>query len=164
MIKELNQIENSILKSIGLKISEVNTDNECADYHGLNFQIHNLNIKFRKAKVTPKKTGQFVTLWKRNAIGKTEPFNSTDNFDFYIIATEQGNKFGFFLFSKQILVEKRILTGNDIKGKLGFRVYSSWHIPDNKQAEKTKEWQSRYFIDFANENNIENFKTIINSY
>jgi len=163
MIKEVNQIENSILKSIGLKISDMKSDNECVEYYGLNFQIRNLNIKFRKAKITPRKTGQFVTLWKRNVIGKTEPFNSNDNFDFYIIATEQENKFGFFLFPKQILIEKQILTNNSKEGKRGFRIYADWDIPNNKQAEKTQKWQTEYFIDFTNDENksIEKFELII---
>jgi hypothetical protein len=38
----------------------------------------------------------FVTLWKRNIENETEPFDENDNFDFYIIATEQENRFGFF--------------------------------------------------------------------
>ncbi|WP_435524173.1 MepB family protein [Chryseobacterium indoltheticum] len=67
-------------------------------------------MKFRKAKVTPTKVGQFVTLWKRNLISKeTEPFTSADSSDFYFILTETSENFGFFFFTKDILIKNQIL-------------------------------------------------------
>lgn len=150
MIDVLARLENSILKVNDLKISTITTDLECEEYFGFDFQIENLKVKFRKAKITPKKSGQFVTLWRRNHAKQTEPFNLNDNYDFYIIATEQQQKFGFFLFPKLILSEKQILTTNNREGKRGFRVYPDWDIPENRQAEKTKSWQTKYFIDISN--------------
>ena len=99
MITELEQLQNSIFSKLNVVISHLKPDSECEDYLGYNFQINHLNFKFRKAKITPKKIGQFVTLWKRNPESKqTEPFSSEDVFDFYIIACECEGKFGFFLF------------------------------------------------------------------
>lgn len=161
MVESLKRIENTILKNNNQEIKNLTIDQECEEYFGADFQVNELNVKFRKAKITPKKIGQFVTLWKRNFKKQTEPFNVNDNFDFYIIVTEQENNFGFFLFPKQILSEKQILTNYETEGKRGFRVYPDWVKTDNKQAEKTKSWQTKYFIDLTDEQNIEKFNSII---
>lgn len=100
---------NSIL-GLENKVYAVVLDNESEEYYGCNFQMNQLNFKFRKSKITPKKVGQFVTLWKRNNENQTAPFHENDNFDYYLIASEQENKLGFFLFTKIVLIEKQILS------------------------------------------------------
>ncbi len=163
MNEKLKRFENEISKIIKHKIINVTQDKECEEYFGFNFQLDKLNIKFRKAKITPKRVGQFVTLWKRNAEKQTEPFDEKDNFDFYVIVTEQEEKYGFFIFSKSILSEKRILTTNKKGGKRGFRIYPDWTNTENKQAAKTQSWQTNYFIDLTNNNTktTEKIKSII---
>lgn len=164
MVDALTQIENSIFKFKGLKITSISSEKECEEYFGLNFLVDKLNVKFRKAKITPKKVGQFVTLWKRNSEKQTEPFSINDIFDFYIIATEQGEQFGFFFFPKSILSQYQILTNNGKIGKRGFRVYPDWTKTENKQAEKTKSWQSKYFINLNNElESVQKFNLILTS-
>lgn len=113
-----------------------------------------LTIKYRKAKITPKKTGQFVALWQRNILGKTEPYGFYNDFDFYIIETEYENNLGCFVFPKTILAEKQILSVNEKEGKRGFRVYTTWDLPENKQAVNTKSWQIFYFIDLIDNRKI----------
>lgn len=150
MITELEQLQNSVFSKLSLIISHLQPDPECEDYFGHSFQINHFNIKFRKAKITPKKIGQFVTLWKRNSeSNQTEPFNIEDPFDFYIIACEKGKKSGFFFFPKNILSQKQILTTAFKEGKRGFRIYPNWDFPENKQAIKTQDWQKDFFIDFS---------------
>ncbi|HEX7870118.1 MAG TPA: MepB family protein [Chryseobacterium sp.] len=164
MITELEQLQNSIFSKLNLIISHLQPDSECEEYFGHSFQLNHLSIKFRKAKITPKKIGQFVTVWKRNPESKqTEPFTSEDPFDFYIIFCEQGEKLGFFFFSKQILIQKNILTTLSKDGKRGFRVYSIWDSPENKQAIKTQNWQKDFFIDFDNKQFLELFESILKS-
>lgn len=153
MITELKKIENLLFTEINLKISNVIEDKESQEYFGYNFQTEKLNFKFRKAKITPKKLGQFVTLWKRNSQNITEPFNETDTFDFYIIVTEEIEKYGFFLFPKNELIKRNILSTKHKEGKRGFRVYPSWTKTENKQAEKTQSWQTEFFIDFTKNDN-----------
>lgn len=145
-------------------MTNITQDQECEEYSGFNFQINQINLKFRKAKITPKKVGQFVTLWRRNSEKQTEPFNETDNFDFYIIVVEQEKRFGFFIFPKNVLIERQILTSNQKEGKRGFRVYPNWTKTENKQAEKTQVWQTNYFINLTNneQKNIEKLNAIIN--
>ena len=164
MKEELKRFENTISTILGRKLTNITQDQECEEYSGFNFQINQLNLKFRKAKITPKKVGQFVTLWRRNSEKQTEPFNETDNFDFYIIVVEQEERFGFFLFPKNVLIERQILTSKQKEGKRGFRVYPNWTKTENKQAEKTQNWQTNYFINLTNneQKNIEKFKAIIN--
>lgn len=162
MIKELEQVQNSIFSKLSLLILNLKPDSECEDYLGYDFTLHNTNIKFRKAKITPKKIGQFVTLWKRNPQSKqTEPFTSEDPFDFYMIFTQHNNQLGFFFFPKSILSKNKILTSLSIDGKRGFRVYPNWDFPENKQAVKTQMWQKEFFIDFSDEKSLEKFEHIL---
>lgn len=163
MITELSRLEHLLFKPFGWTISNILEDHECSEYYGYNFETSEHRIKFRKSKITPKKVGQFVTLWKRNSAKQTEPFHEKDNYDFYIIAIEQEGKFGCFLFPKNILCQQQILTTDKQEGKRGFRVYADWDVPTNKQAEKTRKWQIEYFIDLTKpeKSRIEKFNLIL---
>ena len=86
-----------------------------------------------------------MTIWKRNDKGITAPFDVSDNFDFIIITSKNGENLGQFVFPKAILLEKGIISNNNISGKRGIRVYPPWDIPRSKQAEKTQLWQTKYF-------------------
>lgn len=152
MTHVLQQIELLFSELTTKKINAFVTDDECFEYSGCSFKIDDLKIKFRQAKVTPKKVGLFVTLWKRTTDSKTEPFTINDPFDFYIIASKQENNSGFFIFSKEILSEKNILSNSEKEGKRGFRIYPDWTETENNQAAKTKAWQTNYFIN-CNKNN-----------
>lgn len=142
-----------LLPLFNLPITNTQKDLECEEYLGYNFDLGTNKVKFRKAKITPKKIGQFVTLWRRNADGITEPFNVNNDFDFYIIYIEKDEQQGFFLFPKLVLGEKQILTKGTTEGKRGFRVYPNWDIPESKQAEKTKAWQVEFFVDLKKPDN-----------
>ncbi|MBM9546076.1 MepB family protein [Leptospira sp. 201903074] len=136
----------SLFDSLGLVMQNIQLELESAEYDACHFQIQKKNIRFRKAKITPTKIGQFVTLWKRSKAGPIEPFNIKDDIDLYIIATNNKDRIGYFLFTKQILNEKGILSGKH-EGKRGFRVYPSWDKPNNKQAVTTQNWQLPFFIE-----------------
>jgi hypothetical protein len=164
MIREIEILQANIFEKLNIAVLDITKDNECDEYFGYHFKLNQFNIKFRKSKVTPKKIGQFVTLWKRNPETKeTEPFEIDDNFDFYIIAAEFNNEYGFFFFPKNILGKNNILRDNTKLGKRGFRVYPDWDIPENQQAKKTKQWQTEFFINFSDHNALEKFKTIFQS-
>jgi hypothetical protein len=96
--------------------------------------------------------GQFVTIWKRNEKGITQPYEVMDSFDFMIICANCGDHSGVFIFPKQILLQQGIILGNNSKGKRGIRVYPSWDTALNKQAEKTQLWQLDYFVTITPEN------------
>lgn len=109
-------------------MTELEKETESQAYLAHNFLLNGLNIKFRKAKITPTKIGQFVTLWKRNEKGITEPYDISDKFEYYIIATRQTENFGLFIFPKSVLYEHKILsdktkrrkTRNQSLSNLGF--------------------------------------------
>ena len=162
MTTRLETLQTLLFSNLGLVISNLHQEQESKEYFGCNFQLNSFQIKFRKAKVTPTKVGQFVTLWKRNPISKeTEPFTSEDPSDFYLILTETSDNFGFFLFTKDVLIKNQILSTDFKDGKRGFRIYPNWDIPQNKQATKTQNWQNQFFIDLADENYIEKFEFIL---
>lgn len=147
MIHELQFLGNTL----NIKLTNLIKDQECEAYLGYSFHLESLRIKYRKAKITPTKTGQFVTLWKRNVEGKTIAFHEVDPFDFYLIETKKDMQHGLFVFPKKVLVQQQILSSIK-EGKRGFRVYPIWDVAENKQAKKTQVWQSNYFINFNQDN------------
>jgi len=147
MSEELEHLNGILLEALNSGISNIRCEKEPGDYCGNDFQLGAFNIKYRKAKITPKKIGQFVALWKRNGLGKTEPFSLDDNFNFYFIETQHEQNHGFFVFPKMILAEKQILSADQKGGKRGFRLYTPWDFPQNRQAKNSKSWQTLYFID-----------------
>ncbi|MGB3160007.1 MAG: MepB family protein, partial [Carnobacterium sp.] len=62
------------------------------------------------------------------------------------------NVFGQFIFPKDLLLRKGILSSKSTKGKMAIRVYPSWDVPSNRQGVKTQEWQLPYFIDMSEYN------------
>jgi hypothetical protein len=130
----------------GFAFTEFIKEDESQEYGACTFKLNGLKIKYRISKITPTKTGQFVTIWKRGKDGQTEPLNFTDEIDFVIIALQNENNFGQFIFPKSVLIEKGIITAKNKEGKRGIRVYSPWDITTNKQAIKTQLWQTKYFL------------------
>ncbi len=107
---ELERINKSVFEPCGLELTNVETELESQEYFAHTFQLGGKNVKFRTSKITPTKTGQFVTIWKRNEKGITEPFDISDNLDLYIIASRKDSNFGFFIFPKTVLHENKILS------------------------------------------------------
>lgn len=133
------------------EFSNFHESEESREYEACTFQLDNLQVISRTAKITPKKVGQFVTIWKRNSAGITTPFHETDTFDFIIINVQKDTQFGQFIFPKSILIQKRIVATADKDGKRGIRVYSAWDKPTSAQAIKTQTWQLRYFLPITTE-------------
>ncbi len=157
---ELERINKIVFKPCGLELTNVEAELESMEYSAHNFNLGGQKVKFRTAKITPTKTGLFVTLWKRDKNRIIVPFDISDNIDIYIIATRKEAKFGFFAFPKNILYENKILSDKNRDGKRGIRVYPSWHLTTNKQALKTQLWQTKYFFDISEEKQID-FKEVM---
>ncbi|RYZ98858.1 MAG: hypothetical protein EOP47_18275 [Sphingobacteriaceae bacterium] len=147
--KDLVIAKNLLYDKLDLACTNPQAEPESAEYAAYNFSINKVRIKYRAAKITPTKTGQFVTLWKRNANGPIEPLAFTDDFDVVVISTRAGNNFGQFIFPKAVLAAKGIITANGKEGKRGFRVYPPWNMANSSQANKTQLWQSEYFLNLA---------------
>lgn len=128
-------------------ISEAVIEPESAEYGASIFKLNGSDIRFRVAKITPTKTGQFVTLWKRSINGTIQPFDALDPIDFFVISVRSGENFGQFVFPKSILCEKNVFSVNSKGGKRAIRVYPPWNQTTSKQAKKTQEWQVKYFLE-----------------
>jgi len=110
MNSNLNQIKTKIYDKCSLEISDFKTEPESKEYDACQFELNELKIICRSSKTTPKKVGQFVTFWKRNEKGITEPYNETDQIDFYVINAKAENNFGQFVFPKSELINKGIIS------------------------------------------------------
>lgn len=138
-------IKKLIFDRQGIEPSNFSLEKESLEYGAAICKVGNKNALFRIAKITPKKIGQFVTVWKRNAQGVTEPYSAKDSIDFLFVCVEKDNNFGIFIFPKSALLKHNIFSQNNVDGKRGFRLYPSWDKPTNKQALKTQQWQLIFF-------------------
>lgn len=121
-------------------------EKESQEYEACRFLLNELQVVCRTAKITPTKTGQFVTLWKRSTKGPIEPFETSDPVDLFIVNVSRDDLHGQFIFPKQIFTDKGVLAGNGKAGKRALRVYPPWDATSGKQAQKTQIWQSEYFL------------------
>lgn len=154
MNSDLKYMLENVYCKCGYSFSSLEKEVESADYSGCTYKLNTLSVKFRTAKITPKKTGQFVTLWKRNAEGITQPHDIFDSIDLIVISVRDNQNFGQFVFPKSALVEHGIFSTPTKEGKRGFRVYPPWDQTNSKQAEKTKQWQVDFFLDLNSKNPI----------
>ncbi len=151
---ELKIVKELVFDNCGFILTNLQNNKESLEYAACSFQLNGKSIQFRSSKITPTKTGQFVTIWKRNNEGITEPFDTSDYIDFLIITSKSGDNFGLFIFPKSVLIENGIITNNSKKGKRGMRVYPPWDIAPNKQAERTQNWQTKHFISIIKDDKI----------
>lgn len=133
-----------------LILEQFNENTESKTYKACSFSIKSKSIIFRKANITPTKVGQFVAIWKRATDGTTQPYQDIDTLDYMIISVDTHTNKGQFIFPKNVLIEKGIITSEVKPGKRGIRVYPPWEVPTSKQALKTQQWQLNYFLDLNN--------------
>ncbi|HRZ75633.1 MAG TPA: MepB family protein, partial [Flavobacterium sp.] len=152
---DLAVVKELVYDKCGFHFSNFKQNDESADYGACSFELNGKKIQHRVSKITPTKKGQFVTLWKRNKDGVTAPFDLSDDIDFILITSKSGDHFGQFIFPKSVLATKGILTKNGKEGKRGIRVYPPWDIATSKQAEKTQNWQTTYFLTIKKDNTSE---------
>lgn len=148
MFPDLLLAQKFLYEKIELQVSQIMHDSESSEYGACTFVMGNKIIKFRAGKITPKKCGQFVTFWKRNESGIIIPYDIDDAFDFLIISARRDEKqFGQFVFPKNLLLNQKILSKDGQGGRRALRIYPPWDSPDSKQAQKTQNWQTHYFIE-----------------
>lgn len=153
--QELVEVQNRVYFLLGFKCSQPAIEPESTDYCAYNFELNNFSVRFRVAKITPIKIGQFVTLWKRLKKGSIQPYDSTDSVDFVIINTRKEDRFGQFIFPKSALCQHDVFSINGDGGKRAIRVYPPWDVAVNKQAKKTQKWQLEYFLEIPKNSEID---------
>ncbi len=151
----LNIVKELIYDRCGLELTNLKLHSESLSYGACSFVINGKRVEQRVSKITPTKTGQFVSIWKRNENGLTQPIDSSDNIDYLIIIARSDKNFGQFIFPKSVLMENGIFSKNGKGGKRGIRVYPPWDLASNNQALKSQQWQSNYFLKIENSKMID---------
>ena len=139
----------------GIKIENVVEEKEGKEYGASKLDILEKQIIFRVAKLTPKKVGLFVAIWKRDG-SVTKPYDIDDNYDFFIISAREGQNFGHLILDKNTLLKYNLISSDEISGKRGFRIYPPWVNVTNKQAERSQIWQCKNFVSFS-QNEADNY-------
>lgn len=136
-----------IYQPLQLSIENISKEKESSEFAAATFTLNGIWVKFRVAHITPTKTGQFVTLWKReNERAPIKPYDNTDLVDWVIVTVQKDSLSGLFIFPKEILLKKGIFSQQGKGGKRAFRVYPPWDKNLNKQAQSTQQWQFNYFL------------------
>lgn len=131
----------------GLTYKNLFKEEESKEYGACVFEMNNKRIKFRIGKITPKKSGQFVTLWKRIGNSPIMPYDLADPIDLFVVSVRNANHFGQFVFPKTVLVEKGIVSKEGKGGKRAMRIYPPWDMADSRQAKNTQAWQLVHFFE-----------------
>lgn len=139
-------VQEILYEPCGIALTNFQKNLEGIAYGACSFRLNEQVIEYRVSKITPRKVGQFVTIWQRSKSGDTEPFNVLDDLDFIIITSQKEHKLGQFVFPKSVLADKGIITTDGKEGKRGIRVYPPWDKTTSKQAIKTQNWQIQYFV------------------
>lgn len=146
--KALTHVNKIFYEPNHLTIHDIQEEAQNSEYGAGMFQLHSKSVRFRVAKITPNKIGQFVAFWEKDGDGKNHAFSYEKAADLLVINTFAGNNhFGQFVFPKEVLVKQNILKTAAAKGKMVIRVYPKWENPTSKQAIKTQKWQLAYFVE-----------------
>ncbi|MCX2181291.1 MepB family protein [Streptomyces sp. SKN60] len=122
---------------------------ESAEYAACAFTLDGRSVRFRAARTTPTKVGQFVTVWQRSEAGPIRPFDADDGVDLFVVSSRDNDGFGQFVFPREVLCEHDIVSRDGSGGKRGFRVYPPWVTTTNRQARSTQAWQVNHFLDLG---------------
>ncbi|MFJ6479154.1 MULTISPECIES: MepB family protein [unclassified Streptomyces] len=130
----------------GFTCSQPVPEAESADYAAHTFTLDGRSVRFRAARTTPTKVGQFVTVWKRSPGGPIQPFDAADPVDLFVISTRDGDHFGQFVLPTEALRRHGVVSTDGSGGKRAFRVYPPWVTTTNRQAGRAQEWQLDHFL------------------
>ncbi|MDH6679397.1 hypothetical protein M2284_003619 [Rhodococcus sp. LBL1] len=131
---------------LGVEYSPAVPEPDNTDYGAVVSDIGRSTMRFRVGKLTPRKVGLFVSVWRRAPCGSTEPFPAEGNVDGLVVAAREGGRFGAFVFPTEVLVTRGVVSVDGAGGKRGFRVYPPWSATNNPQAKRSQQWQCDYFL------------------
>ena len=133
----------------GLSLTSIVKEEESEEYGAFDFDLGSLRCKFRVGKITPKKAGFFFTIWKRIGNGPIMPYDLDDPVDLFVFSVHTEEHFGQFIFPREVLCRKGIVSKDGQGGKRAMRVYPPWVTVDSKQAKATQAWQSNYYLEIS---------------
>lgn len=146
---------------LGFTCEAIMQEKESQEYAACTFEMNNKIIKFRVAKITPTKVGQFVTAWKRIGTGPIMPYDMNDSFDLLVVSVRDGKHFGQFIFPKEVLWQRGFVSKDGEGGKRAMRVYPPWDITDSPQAKKTQLWQLLYYVEIQPNIDISKIRRLV---
>ena len=153
--KTLAYVNELLYEPNNLTIKNIQEETQNSDYGAGIFQLNSKSVRFRVAKITPTKIGQFVSFWEKDEANKNQAFSYDNATDLLVINTfNENGDLGQFVFPKEILLQQNILRTSNTKGKMAIRVYPSWDTPTSKQAIATQEWQLPYFCYMSDINSL----------
>ena len=103
----IQNLNNIVYKPNNLMITNLKEEKQNAEYAGCLFHLNNKTIRFRKSKVTPNKTGQFVSFGRKMKICEIERSLIKVAPDLLVITCIADNKLGQFIFPKEILLKEK---------------------------------------------------------
>jgi hypothetical protein len=153
--KALTFVNNNFYEPNHFIINDIREEAQNSDYGAGIFQLNSKSVRFRVAKKTPTKIGQFVAFWEKDRNHKNQAFSFEHATDFLVINTfKNKNNYGQFVFPKEILLKQNILKTATTNGKMAIRVYPRWETPTSKQAIETQKWQLEYFVEVNKQNQL----------
>jgi len=148
-------IKDIVYDCCSLEVTNYILNKESQEYFACSYLLNEKRVISRTAKITPKKIGQFVVLWKRIDNGTIKPYHCFDAIDFVIVNVKDENYFGQFIFPKEELIKQGVFSADLKEGKRAIRVYPPWVIVTSKQAKKTQLWQLKYFLPITKNNKVD---------
>ena len=104
-----NLVLRKLFEPAGYVVENVEPEMESTEYGALKFTVNGQRVLYRQAKTTPKKIGQFVTIWKReHPNSEIAPIDLKDGVDWVIIAANEGANFEFSFSAHNFLLKRRI--------------------------------------------------------
>lgn len=140
-----------IYEVAGLRVTrQPQSEAESIDYGAARLGLGARAFVFRIAKTTPTKVGQFVTLWKREALGgPIAPLDAADDIDLVVVAVAGDDQRGQFLFPAGLLVSRSVMSLDNMGGKRALRVYPPWTTPTAPDALRSQRWQLHHYLPIA---------------
>ncbi|MCX4524226.1 MULTISPECIES: MepB family protein [unclassified Streptomyces] len=133
----------------GFACSEPVPEAESAEYAAHTFTLDGRSVRFRAARTTPTKAGQFVTVWQRSPGGPIRPFDAADPVDLFVVSCRDRGRFGQFVFSVDAFRRHGVVSVDGAGGKRALRVYPPWVTTTSRQAARTQAWQLEHFLDLS---------------
>ncbi|OKK22110.1 MepB domain containing protein [Streptomyces sp. CB00455] len=128
---------------------------ESAEYAAHAFTLDGLAVRFRAARTTPTKAGQFVTVWKRSPGGPIQPYDAADPVDLFVIGSRDEHGTGQFVFPVDTLRRRGVVSVDGSGGKRAFRVYPPWVSTTSRQADSAQAWQLDHFLNLEGDGPVD---------
>ncbi|WP_062050344.1 MepB family protein [Bacillus sp. JCM 19034] len=152
--KALTYVNKNFYEPNHFIINAIREEAQNSDYGAGIFQLNSKSVRFRVAKKTPIKIGQFVAFWEKDRNHKNQAYSYEKATDLLVVNTFTSNNFGQFVFPKGVLAKQNILKTATTKGKMAIRVYPGWDKPTSKQAIEIQKWQLKYFVEMNKTNHL----------